>query len=153
PADRGERKWCHELRPALAQDHAEGEAALAPAPDQLQRLLGGDAARDDQEDACGRGHAGKFHSAALYLMWNDSACKVAQPSLLLPSSPGLDPAIQVPDGTDERNLDDRIGPLRGRPVMTFGGGAGGPPKAPSGCVRAGCPPARRAIRRCSARCG
>ena len=50
-ADRGEGEGRDEFRPAAGQDHAERQAAVAPAPDQLQRLVGGDAAGNDEEDA------------------------------------------------------------------------------------------------------
>ena len=50
-ADRGEGERRDELGAAPGQDHAEADAAIAPAPDQLQRLVGGDAAGNDQENA------------------------------------------------------------------------------------------------------
>ncbi len=46
-----DRQRGDELGPGAGQDGAKGKPALAPAPDQLERLVGGDAAADDQQNA------------------------------------------------------------------------------------------------------
>ena len=50
----GERR--DELLRALGQDAAHAGAALAQAADQVERLVGGDAAADDEKDALAREH-------------------------------------------------------------------------------------------------
>jgi hypothetical protein len=50
-AERGQRERGHELRRGAGQHDPEREAAVAAAPDQLQALVGGDAAADDEQDA------------------------------------------------------------------------------------------------------
>ncbi len=66
--DGGEAERRHELGAPLCQDHPEREAALPATPDQLQRLIGGNAAGDDQQDPLARQHwTSKFHSSCQYL--------------------------------------------------------------------------------------
>jgi hypothetical protein len=47
---RADRKRRHELLGGLGHDRADLGAALAQAPDQIERLVGGDAAADNQKD-------------------------------------------------------------------------------------------------------
>ena len=49
--ERGGRERRHELLRALGQDAAHRGAALAQAADEVERLVGRDAAADDEEDA------------------------------------------------------------------------------------------------------
>ena len=51
PGERGGRERRHELLRARGQDAAHAGAALAQPPDEIERLVGGDAAADDEEDA------------------------------------------------------------------------------------------------------
>src|SRR5690606_10522194 len=47
----GERQGRDELRPGGGQDHPHRHVRLTHQPDQLERLVGGDAAADDQQDS------------------------------------------------------------------------------------------------------
>ncbi len=47
---RGNRQRGDELRPAFGQDASAGNAALCQRTDQFQRLVGGDAAADNEKD-------------------------------------------------------------------------------------------------------
>src|SRR6185437_740872 len=49
-AERGDRQRRHEFLRRLGQDAAHDGAALAQPPDELEALIGSDAARDDQEE-------------------------------------------------------------------------------------------------------
>ena len=51
---RSNREGGYELRPRLGQDATDARTPLFHAPDQLQRLVGGDAARDDEQDVASR---------------------------------------------------------------------------------------------------
>src|SRR3954469_6475911 len=67
--DGGKTQRSDELSAAPGQDHPEREATLAPAPDEFQRLVGGDAAGHDQQDPLPRQHwTSKFHSSNKYLV-------------------------------------------------------------------------------------
>src|SRR5262245_42168338 len=60
------RQRCDELSSALGQDGAHLDPPLAQAADELERLIGGDAASDDQQDAFGCCHEGLASSPRLY---------------------------------------------------------------------------------------
>ena len=47
----------YELGAALGENDAEGETPLAPAANDVQRLIGGNAARDDEENPFSGAHA------------------------------------------------------------------------------------------------
>src|SRR3546814_16194125 len=57
-AERGERQRRHELGAGGGQDAAHRGVLLLQPPDQLERLVGGDASRDDQENPFSGQHGG-----------------------------------------------------------------------------------------------
>ena len=59
---RGDGQRCHEFGATPGEDDAELDPALAPAPDDVQRLIGGNAAGDDEENSLSGAHIGSFHS-------------------------------------------------------------------------------------------
>src|SRR3546814_10617718 len=62
-AQRRERQRRHELLARAGQDAAHGHARLAQQPHKLDRLIGRDAAADDEQDAF-RGHGSKIPQSA-----------------------------------------------------------------------------------------
>ena len=58
---RRQRERRHEFRPAAGQRAADGRAPLAQPPDQVERLVGGDAAGDDEEYALPLKHPVPVH--------------------------------------------------------------------------------------------